>query len=70
MSGLLLICITPSIGEIHFARLGTNVGESVKDVSEFIGGEVLRVEVSAVDGLRMIGLALSGMLALVADGDM
>lgn len=58
--GLLLVCITPRVGEIHFSGFGAHVGECVEDVGEFIGWEVLWVEVSAVDGLNDLMVSTDG----------
>ncbi len=36
--------------DLHFACIGVDVGEGIEDVGQDVGGEILGLEVAAVDG--------------------
>lgn len=40
----------PWVCQVHFSRLRPDVGERVKHMSELVGGNVLRLVISSVDG--------------------
>jgi hypothetical protein len=42
--------ICPAVGQVDLAALRTNVGESVQNVGEFVGGDILRLVVTTIDG--------------------
>jgi hypothetical protein len=42
--------VCPAVGQVDLAALGTDVGESVQNMGEFVGWDVLRLVVTTVDG--------------------
>ena len=45
-----LVGVCPAVGQVDLAALGTNVGESVQNMGEFVGGDILRLVVTTIDG--------------------
>lgn len=45
-----LVGVCPAVGQVDLAALGTDVGESVQDMGEFVGRDILRLVVTTVDG--------------------
>lgn len=42
--------VCPAVGQVDLAALGTDVGESVRNMGKFVGGDILRLVVTTVDG--------------------
>lgn len=45
-----LVGVCPAVGQVDLAALGTDVGESVQNMGEFVGGDILRLVVTTIDG--------------------
>jgi hypothetical protein len=42
--------VCPAVGQVDLAAFGTDVGKSVQNMGEFVGGNILRLVVTTVDG--------------------
>jgi hypothetical protein len=42
--------VCPAVGQVDLAALGTDIGESVQNMGEFVGGDILRLVVTTIDG--------------------
>jgi hypothetical protein len=42
--------VCPAVGQVDLAALRTDVGESVQNMGEFVGGDILRLVVTTIDG--------------------
>jgi hypothetical protein len=51
VGGVVLVGVRPGVGQIDFASLRADVGESVKHVGELFAWQILRIEVATVNGL-------------------
>lgn len=50
ISGPVFVGVCPAVGQVDLAALGTDVGKSVQNMGEFVGGNILRLVVTTVDG--------------------
>jgi hypothetical protein len=61
ISGIVLVSIRPSIGQIHLSSLWSHVGESIEHVSKFFSRKILRVEVATINSLSSVSYAFGGV---------
>lgn len=47
----MLVGVRPSVGQVHFAALRSDIGKCVEDVRQLIGWQILGVVVATVDCL-------------------
>ena len=59
-----LVGVCPAVGQVDLAALGTNVGESVQNMGEFVGGDILRLVVTTIDGPVLQSLSVFAELSL------
>lgn len=50
VSGPVFVGVCPAVGQVDLAALGADVGESVQNMGEFVGGDFLGLVVTTVDG--------------------
>jgi hypothetical protein len=48
---VVLVSVRPGVSQVDLSSLWSNIGKGIEDMREFLGWEILGVEVTTVDGL-------------------